>query len=707
MDDIATDIDGDVLTFIATGDVVGKYGTFSMDADGNYAYTLDNNDTDTNAIAAGIVVKDTFTIQISDGFGGILNKQVDVNITGTNDKPTLILASATHTMNEDATPWTPAVPTVQDPDTGDTKTFSVAFGDQTAEIPSILPTALQAEGSYGTLNINATTGKYTYTSDPEKTQYILNESKNEIFTIYVKDDAGAYAAQTVTITIVGDANFTLQYENLEYSSPDVEETTEILSQYGVTKIIVTGAITYWNSSPNIFGDSTAAGTAAGQGGNDIISINDLDAGATGVHGDTQTISHADFVAGDDTITINSFSDGSVYGDANAATDSARGGGADRITVNDFMYGASAIYGDAHTITAANFVAGNDTIIVLGGVTNAALIATNPLIAGDANTVSGANFQAGDDHITINALSFGGVIGDVRSAENTTIAGNDTILITNDIVAAGVVYGDVYEANGTTQLSGSDTITVNGSLNGENVRIFGDAYTAYDTVHSEGHDTIIVEKDLIAGEIHGDVSGVFAAVTTLGNDTITVNGNMLGGRIYGDGYQIDDTGSVEGNDKITINGNMSGGLIFGETELVAEGGSATGNDTIIIKGIMSGTSSINAGAGDDEVTVGGESKGMTGGTIIGGDGADDITVYVGTAAEGGITINADNDDTIALHRASSDATNVTITGLDKDTDYADNTFTVDGVDITAGIEAALDANNASYNHSADLIIHFSS
>ena len=67
----------------------GTYGTLVVNkTSGEYTYTLDNTDVDTNAIAAGTTVDETFTVRTTDGTSRA-SQVLTITITGTNDTPVL------------------------------------------------------------------------------------------------------------------------------------------------------------------------------------------------------------------------------------------------------------------------------------------------------------------------------------------------------------------------------------------------------------------------------------------------------------------------------------------------------------------------------------------------------------------------------------------------------------------------------------------
>ncbi|MER8807519.1 VCBS domain-containing protein, partial [Mesorhizobium australicum] len=76
-----------------SGDATGTYGAFAINpATGAWTYALNNADTDTNALAEGAIVTDTFTATVTDDFGATATQLVTITITGTNDSPVITTA---------------------------------------------------------------------------------------------------------------------------------------------------------------------------------------------------------------------------------------------------------------------------------------------------------------------------------------------------------------------------------------------------------------------------------------------------------------------------------------------------------------------------------------------------------------------------------------------------------------------------------------
>ncbi|MDH2423752.1 VCBS domain-containing protein, partial [Cobetia litoralis] len=85
----ASDADNADLAFVAATDDSSVYGSFSVDADGNWTYTLDNAAAETQALAAGETVTEQYTVMLSDNS----TTTVDILITGSADAaPVITLA---------------------------------------------------------------------------------------------------------------------------------------------------------------------------------------------------------------------------------------------------------------------------------------------------------------------------------------------------------------------------------------------------------------------------------------------------------------------------------------------------------------------------------------------------------------------------------------------------------------------------------------
>ena len=63
----------------------GQYGSLTIDQNGKWTYTLDNDSAKVQAPAEGQKVTDTITVTVDDGNGGKTTQTITITITGTND----------------------------------------------------------------------------------------------------------------------------------------------------------------------------------------------------------------------------------------------------------------------------------------------------------------------------------------------------------------------------------------------------------------------------------------------------------------------------------------------------------------------------------------------------------------------------------------------------------------------------------------------
>lgn len=243
---LAADADGDALNFgfiAADGsrvtEITTEYGTIVMSPDGTYTYTIDNDDPDTNSLALGETREQTFTVYVDDGRGGVATQEITVTITGTNDRPELALSAGTLEVIESGVgrdaegnvidsnipaeenasysgKFTSGAGQAQgtDADHGAVLTYGVA-GGATGEPQNAYFTAtnagqghssVTAAGTYGDLILN-NDGSYTYTlrptGDAELNSLHEGEIVTETFTVYVKDEHGAWTSRELSVNITG------------------------------------------------------------------------------------------------------------------------------------------------------------------------------------------------------------------------------------------------------------------------------------------------------------------------------------------------------------------------------------------------------------------------------------------------------------------------------------------------------------------------
>ena len=218
-----------------------EFGSIILHKDGTYTYTIDEDKT--QSLSQGQTEKEIFTITVDDGHGGKASVDITINIVGTNDRPTLTLTPTSDTVvsdpgydkdhNEVAEDLT-VTGTFEgaDPDSNPTLEYGVstsagnrdtAFGAD-GNNPGMGGGHHSATGTYGSLTIDPSTGEYIYTLDTAKGGAADKlglkpdgkpEQGYDTFTIYVRDEHGAWSEQTITITVNGsnDAPVIAKTEN--------------------------------------------------------------------------------------------------------------------------------------------------------------------------------------------------------------------------------------------------------------------------------------------------------------------------------------------------------------------------------------------------------------------------------------------------------------------------------------------------------------
>ena len=137
----------DVASFVPQTGSAGLYGTLTLDASGNYTYTLNNALPVVQGLGVGESLTDTFTFTASDGHGGTASSTLTVTINGSNDAP--VLAATVVGVDKDTTVTSGTLPMPTDADVHDTVSFTPLTN---------------APGSYGTFSVDAD-GNYTYVLD--------------------------------------------------------------------------------------------------------------------------------------------------------------------------------------------------------------------------------------------------------------------------------------------------------------------------------------------------------------------------------------------------------------------------------------------------------------------------------------------------------------------------------------------------------------
>ena len=531
------DIDAhDTVSFIPQTDASGSYGTLTLNADGSYSYTLNNNLYAVQSLGVGETLTDTFTYTVTDSHGAIGSNTLTVTINGTNDAPTV--AAAIASVAEDAqTTATGTLPTPLDMDTHDSVSFLAQNG---------------TPGTYGTLTLNAD-GSYAYVlnnTSPTVQGLGVGETLTDTFTYTVTDSHGATASNTLTVTIHGtndaptvaaaaasvteDTQITTSGTLPTPSDTDVHDTVSFLTQsgapgtYGTFTLSADGSYTYAlnNNLPAVqalgvgetLTDTFAYAVTDGHGGIGIntltVTINGTNdaptvaAAASSVTEDSQTTASGILPTPQDTdthdtvaftpklnetgtygsLTLNA--DGTYIYTLNNASPAVQGLGAGETATDVFTY----------TVTDGHGGTGSNTLTVTIRGTN------------DVPTVAAATASATEDaQITAS--------GTLPLPQDTDI--HDTLTFTTKVAEAGL-YGTL-----TLNADGSYTYTLNNASPLVQGLGAGESVTdAFIYTASDGHGGTVSNTLTVTINGTNDTPSVAAATASVVEDLApTVSGTL--------------------------------------------------------------------------------------------------------------------------------------------------------------------------------------
>ncbi|GAB2174763.1 VCBS domain-containing protein [Dongia sp. agr-C8] len=159
------------------------YGSWSINTEGEWSYSLDNGNPAVQALGAGKQAIDSFDVVSTDGS---TTQTVTITINGTNDAATYVSSTFAKAVKEDGVQTTGGTVTFSDPDAGESG--AAAMSGQAA--------------SYGTWSVNAS-GQWSYTlnnSQPSVQALGVNQTLTDKFTITSIDGT---ASKEVSVTING------------------------------------------------------------------------------------------------------------------------------------------------------------------------------------------------------------------------------------------------------------------------------------------------------------------------------------------------------------------------------------------------------------------------------------------------------------------------------------------------------------------------
>ncbi|HJR30817.1 MAG TPA: VCBS domain-containing protein, partial [Pseudomonas sp.] len=457
----SADIDhGATSTWSIAGSNTGSYGSIAVDSSGKWTYTLANG-TDgvasaVQSLAAGESHNEVFSVQVSDGLGGVDTQLVTVTVTGSNDAPVLSFETGNDvgTVKEDTTLSVSGQFSSTDIDHDATATWSIA-GTNT--------------GSYGSIAVDSS-GQWTYTlangtdGVASAVQSLkAGESHNEVFSVQVSDGLGGVDTQQVTVTVTGsnDAPVLSFATDNDVGTVKEDTTLSISGQFSSTDIDhdATASWSIAGTDTGNYGsiavDSSGQWTYTLANGTDGVAsaVQSLKAGES--HDEVFSVQVSDGLGGVDTqlvtITVTGSNDAPVL---SFATDNDVGTVKEDTTLS--ISGQFSSTDIDHDATATWSIAGSNTGSYGSIAVDSSGKWTYTLANGSDGIASAVqSLKAGESHDEVFSVQVSDGLGGVDTQQVTvTVTGSNdrpTLTITDTT-------GAMNEGNGTATLSDSGTLS---------------------------------------------------------------------------------------------------------------------------------------------------------------------------------------------------------------------------------------------------------
>jgi VCBS repeat-containing protein len=653
----------DANVTVTGGSGTGAYGSVVINADGSYVYTLNDADSDTNALSEGQTASDTFTYTISDG-EGTSSAVLTVNITGNNDAPAAVADTAGGVVEAGFEATGTA-----------TATGNVLLNDTDVDTAdaNVTVTGGSGTGAYGSVTI-AADGNYTYTlnnADTDTNALSEGEVVTDTFNYTISDGEGTSTA-VLTVTITGENDAPVGGTD----SGSVTETGTVTGDAEASGNVLTNDAdpegdAFTLTAVNGF-DSNVGGTVTGTYGSVTISgdgsydyvLDDGDAdtdalseGQVAVDTFTYTLTDADGASSSAFLNI------TVTGDNDAPLAVADGQSVQDNDVNNGPVGGDLFANDTDVDSLdATF----SVTAVNGSGANVGEMLTGTYSAVTIDADGGYTFTVDENGGAVDALGAG-----ETATDTYTYTMSDDFGATSTTTLVITVTGNNDAPAGTDNTAG---VTV---ASGDETYVFTTADFGF-TDPTDGTDddfasVIIDTDDLTGGTLY--LNGV--AVTDnqeVGADSIAgglltfVQEDSLGGALTNFDFQVRDDGGVA-NAGVDLDGSanlMNINLLTGDFV----GTSNQDNYTALTVG-----ESI-FGLGDDDNLEG--SSGID--NIFGGTGADNIK---GAAGADNINVGTDGDtDTVSIAEAADGGDFITGFLAGADLFRLEGTLTTDLDDIIA-------------------------
>ena len=485
-------------TVQALTDVEGDYGSFRITTAGAWTYTLDNDKTETDALAAGTTETDDFAITAADGTAGT----VTITVTGANDAPTAN-AGADTTVAEGAAVSLDGTGSV-DPDAGTTLSYVWArkasetdhavtlTNDKTASASFTAPADLTADATL-TFELTVSDGTLSATDEVVITVTGVNAAASFGGDLTGAVTEAGHAADGTAFAGTPSATGTVTVSDSD-GADTVQALTDVEGDYGSFRITTAGAWTYTLDNDKTETDALAAGTT---------------------ETDDFAITAADGTAGTVTITVTGANDAPT---ANAGADTTVAEGA-AVSLD----GTGSVDPDAGTTLSYVWAR-------KASETDHAVTLTN-------DKTASASFTAPADLTADATLTF-----ELTVSDGTLSATDEVVITVTGVNAAASFGGDLtgavteagHAADGTAFAgtpSATGTVTVSDSDGADTVQALTDVEGDYGSfrITTAGAWTYTLDNDktetdaLAAGTTETDDFAITAADGTAGTVTITVTG----------------------------------------------------------------------------------------------------------------------------------------------------------------------------------------
>ena len=567
-----SDVDGSEDTFQVQSDTAGVYGTFSIDASGDWTYTRTADLQDLNQ---GDDVTDYFTVTSEDGTA---SETVTITITGLNDNAS-IGGDLVGGLTEDES-GASGVATVSDVDDGE----------------DVFQVQSDTAGVYGTFSIDAS-GDWTYTRTADLQDLNQGDDVTDYFTVTSEDGT---ASETVTITITGlNDNASIGGDLVggltedESGASGVATVSDVDDGEDVFQVQSDTAGVYGTFSIDASGDWTYTRTA---------NLQDLNQGDEVT--DNFTVTSADGTASETvTITITGLNDdASISGDLVGGLTEDESGASGVATVSDVDDGEAEFQIQSDTAG----VYGTFSIDASGDWTYTRTANLQDLNQGDEVTdnftVTSADGTASETvTITITGLN------DVPTSSDNMVTTDEDVVYTfqtADFTFNDVDTGDTIQFVKITDLPGEGTLRWKGSpvevddeipiedINGGHLVFVpepdgnGDPYAGFDFQVSDGIDysvdSYIMSIDVDSVNDAPEISAP-TSVTSQEDTSVAITG-----------ISISDVDMVSGAGEVQVTLRVDHGILtLGQTMGLTIDAGANGSSSMTFTGLLA---DVNAALG---------------------------------------------------------------------------------------------------------------